>query len=124
MVPTTARLNEVLLERLNRPSALYLAALLRDEKVATFPSSVATVGTTSALVLASQSTRVFAEIINISDTDIDLAFGEAAVVGQGPRLVANGGVYTIDWENLWKGAINGVTTAANKNIATVDGRVG
>lgn len=124
MIPTISQLHRVKLEGVNRPLLHQLDSMLRDAKVATAPSGVATVGTTSVLVLGTQANRVFTTITNVSDTDIDIAFGEAAVSGQGARLVADGGVYVIDWENLWQGAVNAICIAANKNLATIDGRTG
>lgn len=123
MIPTASQMSKVKLESLDKVAALYLDALLRDQKVGTFPSAVATVGTTSTLVLATQAGRVFSQIINISDADVDLAFGEAAVYGQGARLISNGGVYTIDWENMWKAAVYAIAPGANKNLSTIDGRI-
>ena len=122
-IPTVSRLNRTLLEGVNRPLALFHDALLRDEKIGTMPSIAATMGTTSALVLGSQANRVFSQMINTSDADIYLGFGEAAVFGHGALLVAKGGTYTVDWENLWLGAINGISNGANKIVSTIDGRI-
>lgn len=66
------------------------------------------VTTTSAVVLASNPLRKHVTIINSSDTNIWLGFGQAAVVGQGIFLEANGGAYEIDGHNLYTGAIYGI----------------
>ena len=124
MIPTISQLHRMQLEGANRSLALYFDAIFRDVKVATMPSSVATVGTTSVQVLASLGTRVYAQLINDSDSAVYLAFGEAAVTNQGVRLNAKGGIYEVNWYNLWRGAINAITTGANKKLSTVDGRVG
>ena len=123
-VPTSSRMALTTLAGISKPLALQVDAFLKDEKIASMPSSVATVGTTSTMVLGTQPERIFSQIINISDSDVDLAFGEAAVYGKGARLLANGGVYTIDWQNMWKQAVYAIAPGAFKNVSTIDGRIG
>ncbi len=52
-----------------------------------------TVGTSSGVVLAANAERSYVKIINDSDTVIYLKVGAAAVVNQGIRVEANGGIF-------------------------------
>lgn len=79
-------------------------------------SSGMTINTISALIVASSS-RTFLEIVNDGDNTVYLQFGDiVALAGQGSRINANGGVYTIDDTNLFLGAIRGITTTGSSNI--------
>lgn len=110
-------------DRLERDERAYFDAYFKDKKIGTMPSSVGTVGTTSAQLLAADVDRVYAILVNDSDVKVFLGFGEAAVEGQGARMNAEGGVYEVSWYNLFLGAINGICEGANKNISIVDGRI-
>ena len=121
-MPVATTSAQFFLGGIDKAKKLLLDAFLHDVKVATMPASVGTVGTTSSTILAANQHRVYTIITNTSDTDIDIAFGETAVSGRGVRIVCNGGTYTIDWTNLWQGAVNAICAAANKNVAIVDGR--
>lgn len=66
------------------------------------------VTTTSSVLLSANSLRKHVTIINSSDTNIWIGFGQAAVVGQGIFLEANGGAYEIDGHNLYVGEIQAI----------------
>lgn len=66
------------------------------------------VGTTSTAIMAAQSDRNYALIINDSDTVVYLSLNGAAEVGKGIRLNPNGGAYEINQLNLHTGVINGI----------------
>ena len=63
----------------------------------------------STLVLAANVNRVDADFVNDGDNVIYLARGVAAVVGSGRRLNPNGGSYHIGTNNLFLGAIYGIS---------------
>ena len=65
----------------------------------------ATVLTVSTLVRPANNRRADCEFVNDSDYTMYLARGNAAVVGSGIRLNANGGSYTIGAHNLFLGAV-------------------
>ena len=69
----------------------------------------ATVTGTSTLVLAANQYRQDAEFVNDSEDVIYLARGNAAVIGSGIRLNANGGSYTIGLHNLFLGAVYAIS---------------
>ena len=56
------------------------------------------VATTTTVALAPDPDRVWVLLVNDSDTTIYLAFNQAAVVGQGIRLNAEGGSLELSYE--------------------------
>ena len=68
------------------------------------------VGVASTLVLAVNQNRADTDFTNDGDAIIYLARGNAAVVGSGIRLNPNGGTYHIGTNNLFHGAIYGIST--------------
>ena len=76
----------------------------------------ATVGATTTAILASNTSRKGAMIVNDSDSIIYLGIGAAAVAGSGIRLNPNGGAYVVDLTNLTTQAINGIASGAGKNV--------
>jgi len=85
------------------------------------PADNVTIGNTTTEILAYNANRVYAAIVNDSDQDIYLAFGEAAVMNKGIRINANGGSYEILIENLWLGTVNGICSSGSKNVCVVEG---
>ena len=85
--------------------------------------SVATVGVATGVVLAANPNRKYALIINDSDSYIYLKIGVDAVLNEGIRLNPNGGSYELCAANgnLATGAINGIASAAAKNICVTEG---
>jgi len=80
------------------------------------------VGVASTLILAANPDRLYAAIVNDSDTNIYLGIGAAAVAHQGIRINAEGGSYEINSTNLYKGAIYGIhTDVGNKVVTVVEG---
>jgi len=77
------------------------------------------VGVASTQILAANANRLYAAIVNDSDTEIYLGIGAAAVAHQGIRINANGGSYEINSTNLYKGAIYGIHTGVGNKIVTV-----
>ncbi len=87
----------------------------------TVTDTFATVGVASAEALAENQRRVNAIFVNDSDETIYLARGNAAVVGSGIRLNANGGWFEIDENNMFKGAVNAIATGADANLTVSEG---
>lgn len=70
-------------------------------------------------ILAANTNRGYAAIVNDSDTVIYLALGAAAVLNQGIRINARGGTFEIVWFNLWRGTINGIHGGVGDKVVTV-----
>ena len=81
----------------------------------------ATVGAASTLVLAANPHRVDCDFTNDSEETIYLARGNAAIVGSGIRLNANGGTYHIGTNNLFYGAIYGICASGDMNLSISEG---
>lgn len=85
----------------------------------------ADITTSSTAALAANTDRKYTLLINISDTDIYLkADGNAAVVGRGIYLKANGGSYEMSPRigNLTTAAIKGIHDGAgNKGLLVTEG---
>ena len=77
------------------------------------------VATTTTEILAANSRRLYALIVNDSDTDIYLSLSEAAVANKGLRLNAYGGAYEINYTNPFRGQINGIHGGAGNKVVTV-----
>ena len=89
-----------------------------DPRIWTIPSvtdTYATVRGVSTLARAATINRVDVEFVNDSDDVIYLARGNAAVVGSGIRLNANGGSYSIGTNNLFLGAIYAINDGGEQN---------
>ncbi len=81
----------------------------------------ATVGAVSTEVVAANPHRVDCELVNDSSATIYLARGNAAVVGSGIRLNANGGAYGFATEALFLGAINAIGIDGDQNLTVSEG---
>jgi hypothetical protein len=81
------------------------------------------VGVATTEILPANANRKYACIINNSDTVVYLGTGEAAVLTQGIRINPNGGSYEMCAANgnLTIGAINGISSAAGKNVLPSEG---
>jgi hypothetical protein len=77
----------------------------------------------SGIVLAANTRRVDAEIINVSDPSeaISLSRGEVAVLGAGITLTARGSSYRIGTSNLFKGDINGISASGIAALSVSEG---
>ncbi len=81
----------------------------------------ATVGAVSAIAVAANPHRVDLELVNDSDARIYLARGNAAVVGSGIRLNANGGSYGFATDDLFLGAIYAIGIDGDQNLTISEG---
>ena len=79
-----------------------------------------TIDTSSTVILASNTNRVYALIVNDSNATIYLAIGVAAVLNKGIRINANGGSYEVTSNNLNVGSINGISAAGGKNVTVTE----
>ena len=75
------------------------------------------VGLASTVVLAANPNRADADFVNDGNNVIYLARGNTAVLNAGIRLNPKGGSYHIGTNNLFLGAINGIS--ANETNLTV-----
>ena len=77
----------------------------------------------SIVVLADNSERMEAELVNISNPTeiIYLARGQAAVMGAGIALTATGSSYRIGTDNLFTGDIYGISLSGTADLAVVEG---
>ena len=75
-----------------------------------------TVGTASTQVLAANSSRVAAIIVNDSDQNIYLTYGTPAVTSSGILLNPNGGNIV---EDIYTGVITAIAPSGNSNNLTV-----
>ncbi|MFA4854188.1 MAG: hypothetical protein WC616_02425 [Candidatus Omnitrophota bacterium] len=82
-----------------------------------------TVGVATGAALALNANRLYALLVNDSDTAIYIKLGVAAALNQGIRINANGGSYEISKElgNLYTGAINAISSLANKTLLVTEG---
>lgn len=82
-----------------------------------------TVGAATTAVLASNTSRLYALVINDSDAVIYIKLGAAAVMNEGIRLNASGGAYEMSKKlgNLYTGAINGICAAGGKVALVTEG---
>jgi len=96
-------------------SGAYLNVTTKFPLVASGPLA-ATVGTTSAQVLAANTARQGAVFTNTSLGIIYFGIGATAVVGSGITLYP-GGVWVMDEFNFTQSAINAISTLASSNLA-------
>jgi len=90
----------------------------------TVPTHTApTIGATSTAALAANVNRLYALLVNDSDTPIYIKLGATAVANQGIRLNANGGSYELSEKegNLYTGAINAICASGGKKILVLEG---
>ena len=89
----------------------------------TYVDGSITVGNTTTAVIAANTDRVYALIVNDSAEEIYLAFGESAVMNTGVRINPNGGAYEMSaaFGNLYTGAINGICATGGMIACTVEG---
>jgi hypothetical protein len=85
--------------------------------VAAEGSGAVNAGVASGVLRAANADRVSIFMENISDTDVFLAYGEAAVLNQGIRLEANGGWHE---ETRYNGEIRCISSAAAKTVIFVE----
>ncbi len=85
--------------------------------------SAPTAGVATGVILAANANRLYALIVNDSDTTVYLALGVAAAANTGIRLNANGGSYEMSKKlgNLYVGAVNGISGVAGKVVCVTEG---
>jgi hypothetical protein len=93
-------------------------SLPATNKVST-PGTV-TVGVASAALLAANPRRRWAIICNSGANGLWLGFDATAVVGTGVYVPPNGGTFTIEGENRWKGAVTGIVAAATSVVGLME----
>lgn len=79
-----------------------------------------TAATSSTAVLASNTGRQYAIIVNSGTSAVFLSLGATAVANQGVYLAASGGSYEINEENLFVGAINAIAVGSSSNLAVYE----
>jgi hypothetical protein len=87
-------------------------------------ASAVAVTTSSTTVLAANPARLYALLVNDSDTTLYLALGDPAVAGRGIRLNAQGGAYEISQllGNLYTGVITAIHAGTgSKSILPTEG---
>lgn len=77
-----------------------------------------TVTTSSSVVLATSTGRLYAAIVNDSANTVYLGIGTPAVIGKGIRLNANGGSYEINESNQFQGPVYGISSASSNLTIT------
>lgn len=76
----------------------------------------------SAKIMNANPRRLYAEIINASDTGMWIKLGAAAVVGEGIFIAPNGFAYVMDGNNLWQGEIYMICASTGKAYGTIEGQ--
>ena len=81
--------------------------------------SAVAVGAVSTLVVAANGRRTGLDLTNLADPSeaISLAFGQAAVLGEGKVLTAYGGTYHMGTGNLFLGAVYAICASGDMNLA-------
>lgn len=83
----------------------------------------ATIGFVSTAVRPINLNRAELDLVNDSEQDIYLGFGNVAVIGSGKMLTAGGGSYHMGPENLFHGEIAGICEAGAANLCISEGTV-
>lgn len=73
----------------------------------------------STLVVAANLQRADIEIVNDLDVVVYLSRSDPAVVGEGMRLNANGGSYSMDTQNLFLGAFYAICNQGEDGSLTI-----
>lgn len=84
-----------------------------------YPTQVA-VGISSIQLIASNANRKYFHIFNNSSQPIYIQYQVSAALNQGIRI-NSGTFFTLDSENLWLGAINGIGFIAGQLIDVLEG---
>ena len=89
--------------------------------VVTLTHTAVSVTTSSAEIIAAQSTREYLIIVNISDTRIDCKVGAAAVAGEGIPLYPTGGSFEMSpgFSNLDTRAINCIHVGSGNKVINI-----
>jgi len=74
----------------------------------------------SSIVLDENPNRIYALLINDSDTDIYLSLDIDAKLNEGIRLTSYGGAYEIDLLNPFRGKVYGICSLADKRLLVTE----
>ena len=78
-----------------------------------------TVTGVTAIIVNANNNRKDLEIVNDSDSNVYLARGNDAVVGSGILIIANGGSYSMDTQNLFLGYIAAIADGQDELNVTI-----
>lgn len=101
-------------------ASVIVSGTITPAKTSQSPSAPtqATVGASSALALASNSSRTGLVLVNTSANTISIAFGaNAAVLNSGMTLNPNGGTFVMDAFTFTTQAVNAIAGAASSNLS-------
>ncbi len=84
------------------------------------PGSAVPVNVSPTAVLAANTARISATIINDSDEVIYLALGPVAAVNAGIRLNPAGGAYEINANNPFNGQVTAICVSGGKNLCVTE----
>lgn len=89
----------------------------------TMTHTVGTATSTTSAMLAANTSRRYALLVNDGGVDVYLKIGVAAAANQGIRLTPNGGSYEMSpaFGNLATGAINGITVSGTASVLVTEG---
>jgi hypothetical protein len=109
-----------------KTSAASLAVTLASDEynVATATHTRPTITSASSTILASNSARKFAIIINNSAGTVYLKLGVAAVTGEGITLTTSGStsIFELNNDKLYTGLITGIKTGGGSfNLDVIEG---
>ena len=88
-----------------------------DEDVSTATGTSVTVGSSSTTVLAANTDRVTAIIVNDSNETIYLKYGNVATMNSGIRINSDGGSVT---ETSYTGIITGICSSGGKVVTVTE----
>lgn len=81
-----------------------------------------TVGSSSTSIIAANAKRTYLRLTNDSNENIYITLGStAALMNKGISVLANGGYYEINQNNLWQGEIRGICTSGGKVMMYLEG---
>lgn len=83
-------------------------------------NTAVTVGSTTTSVLSAKNSRKSATLTNDSDEVIYLALSGTAVMNEGIRLNASGGVYEINNTNLYTGPVAAICASGSKVLVVTE----
>jgi len=97
-------------------------AKIGDDTYTTPTHSKITVGNTTGVALAANANAIYRLFENISDENISIALGTAAVDGEGIVLVSKGS-YEMSKKagNLYTGAVNAICASGGKSLSVLEG---
>ncbi len=116
---STAGVTEVYRERGN----LYIImggrphAVMAGKTSASTTSGKVSVGSSSTQILAANTSRIAAIVVNDSDEDVYVNLSGTAVMNEGVLLTANGGSLR---EEAYTGEITGICTSGSKNVTVTE----